>query len=64
MTAEIRDPEFARFIDELSNALSIGASSFALRVLLSITMSAVAAYDALATPEPGLVDRASRGFAL
>ena len=64
MTAEIRDPEFARFVDELSSSLSIGASSFALRVLVSIAMTAVAAYDALATPEPGLVDRASRGFAV
>jgi len=64
MTTESKDLEFARFVDELSNSLSISASSFALRVLVSIAMSAVAAYDALATPEPGLVDRASRGFAM
>jgi len=64
MTTETRDPEFARFVDELSSSLSMADLSFALRLLGSIAMSVVAVYDAFATPEPGFLPRAFKGMAV
>jgi hypothetical protein len=62
MTAETRELELTRFVDELSSTLSAADLSFTLGVLESIAMSIVSVWDALATPEPGLLDRALKGM--
>jgi hypothetical protein len=62
MTAETRELELTRFVDELSSTLSAADLSFTLGVLESIAMSIVSVWDALATPEPGLLDLAFKGM--
>ncbi|MGB5811046.1 MAG: hypothetical protein WBG86_10985 [Polyangiales bacterium] len=47
MSSGIGDPEFARFVDEASNSLSMEDLSFRLGVLESIAMSIVAVWDAV-----------------
>ena len=64
MTTEIRDPQFASFVDELADSLSTVDLSFAFGVLETVAASIVALYDAFATPEPGVVSRASKGLAI
>ncbi|MDH3200709.1 MAG: hypothetical protein OEM15_07435 [Myxococcales bacterium] len=64
MTTEIRDPQFARFVDELTNSLSFADLSFAFSALETVAASIVVLYDAFATPEPGFLTRAFKGFAV
>ena len=61
MNTETRELELTRFVDELSRSLSVADLSVTLGLLESITMSIVSIWDALATPEPDLLDRASNG---
>lgn len=62
MTTETRDLELTRLVDELSSSLSVADLSFTLGVLESFAMSIVSVWDALTTPEPGLLDRAFKGM--
>lgn len=64
MTTEIRDPQFASFVDDLADSLTTVDLSFAVGAWETVAASIVALYDAFATPEPGLVARASKGFAV
>lgn len=64
MTTETRDLELTRFVDELSSSLSVADLSFTLGLLESIATSIVSVWVALATPEPGLLDRALKGMAV
>jgi hypothetical protein len=64
MTTEIRDPQFASFVDELAESLTTVDLSFASGVLETVAASIVTLYDAFATPEPGSVAQAFKGFAL
>lgn len=64
MTTEIRDPQFALFVDDLADSLSFADLSFAFSALEAVIAAIVTVYDAFATPEPGLVARAAKGFAV
>ncbi len=64
MTTEIRDPQFALFVDELADSLALADLSFAFGAFEAIVASIVTLYEAFATPEPGFVARAAKGFAV
>jgi len=64
MTTEIRDPQFAIFVDELADSLAFGDLSFAFGTWEAVAASIVVLYDAFATPEPGFLTRAFKGFAV
>lgn len=64
MTTEIRDPQFAHFIDELADSSAFADLSFAFGAWDAIVASVVTLYVAFATPEPGFLTRAFKGFAV
>jgi len=64
MTTEIRDPQFAFFVDELADSLTTVDLSFAVGAFETVAASIVALYDAFATPEPGSVSQAFKGLAV
>jgi hypothetical protein len=64
MTTDIKDPQFALFVDELGDSLKLGDLTFAFGALEAVAAGIVALYDALATPEPGFLARAAKGFAV
>lgn len=64
MTNEIRDPQFAHYVDEQAEALSQREPSFRLRIVASIAATIVAIYGAFAKPEPDFLVRAFNGTAV
>lgn len=64
MTTEIRDPQFAHFVDELADSLAFADLSFAFGAWEAIAASIVTLYGAFATPEPGFLTRAFKGLAV
>lgn len=62
MTTEIRDPQFAIFVDDLADSLTTIDLSLAVTAFENVAAGIVAFYDAFATPEPGTVARASEGY--
>ena len=63
MTTDMRDPQFAHFIDELADSLATPDLPFAFGALEAVAASIVTLYDAFATPEPGFLARAFKGIA-
>ena len=64
MTTEIRDPQFAYFVDELADSLALADLSFTVGAWEAVAAGIVALYDAFATPEPGSVSQAFKGLAI
>jgi len=64
MNTETRDAQFAMFVDQLTDSLTLTEVSFRFGVLEAIGSALVAVYQAFATAEPGQVTRAATGLAL
>ncbi len=64
MTTEIRDPQFAQFIDDFADSLALADLSFTFGAFEAVAASIVALYEAFATPEPGFLSRAFKGIAV
>ena len=64
MTTEIRDPQFASYVDAIASSISSPAPSFRLTLWEAFVGTVVALYDAMSTPNPVIVQAALRGIAL
>ncbi len=64
MITEIRDPQFARFVDEFADSLEAIDVSFSLNSWEVFVGTVVTVYDAFATPETAWLQQAMSGIAI
>lgn len=63
MNTEIRDPQFASYVDEIAASIRWPDASFTLTPLEAFVGTVVALYDAFATPDPVMLQHALKGIA-
>lgn len=63
MITEIRDPQFASFVEEIADSIRWPDASFAFTPWQAVKDVVVAVYEALATPDPATLRHALRGIA-
>jgi hypothetical protein len=63
MTTEMRDPHFASYVEAVASSISWPAPSFRITLWEAFVDTVVAAYHAVATPNPIVLQQALRGIA-
>jgi hypothetical protein len=63
MITEIRDPQFASFVEEIADSIHWPDASFAFTPWQAAKGVVVALYEAFATPDPAMLQQALRGIA-
>jgi hypothetical protein len=63
MSTEIRDPQFASYVDTIASSISWPEASFRLTLWETLVGTVVAFYHAASTPNPVVLQAALRGIA-
>ncbi|MGD8316553.1 MAG: hypothetical protein PVH21_10170 [Myxococcales bacterium] len=63
MTTEIRDPQFASYVDAIAESIRWPSQSFRLSVWETLVGAVVAFYHAASAPNPVVLQAALRGIA-
>ena len=64
MNIEMRDPQFAHYVEDIAQAIRLPDASFAVAALEVAKEVLLAWYDAYATPDPSIVRNALKGIAV
>jgi hypothetical protein len=63
MTTEMRDPHFASYVEAIASSISWPTPAFQLTLWETFVGTVAAAYRAVATPNPVVLQQALRGIA-
>ncbi len=64
MITEIRDPQFASFVEDIAESIRWPDAAFTFTPWQALKALAVALYEAMATPDPATLRHALRGIAV